>query len=181
MAPPATHDFVLYLGVEDNVVPVGMEPNLVLIDNPERELLGDNFIMLSLSAPGDESLAPKGKRLIAARIKVNPKGGRLESAEAQKLSAGIHAKLRDLMPFLDDFTDFVATKESFELYGRERDEGWMQAIDDDRLGVALLACKTPHKQVYYAGRAVLPALGMEGEAISARTAANLLSEKLSKK
>ena len=143
--------------------------------------MDDNMVMISLSALGDESLAPPGKRLLAARVKVRPDADRLDERSAERFSERIVAGLRDLIPFLDDFTDFVAVKESFEMYNSERNDAWMQSIDDERLCVALMNYRTPQKNIYYTGRAVLPGLGMEGEAIAARTAANILSEKLAKK
>lgn len=181
LAPPKHHDFVLYIGIDAGVVPVGMGDNVILIQDPTRELINDNFIMISVSARDDEAVAPLGKRLLAARIKVAPAGGVLDPETTDRLCDRIHAALRELMPFLDDFTDFVAKKESYELYRQEREEAWSQNIDDDKLGVALLQNRTPHKSVFYTGKAVLPGLGMEGEAISARNFANIISAEYVKK
>ncbi len=181
LPPPGQHDFVLYVGIDANVVPVGMGPNVILVQDPRRELIDDNLIMISLSAPDDEALAPIGKRLLAARVKIRPQNGVMEERTADMLCERIHAALRELMPFLDDFTDFVAKKESYELYRIERAEAWSQNIDDDKLGVALLHNRTPHKSVFYTGKAVLPGLGMEGEAVSARNLVSIIAEEYPKK
>ncbi|MCB9475924.1 MAG: NAD(P)/FAD-dependent oxidoreductase [Deltaproteobacteria bacterium] len=180
LTPPEAHDFVLYIGIDENVVPVGMAPNAVLVADPRQELINDNMIMLSLTSPTDEVIAPPGKRLIAARMKVRPSGPKINEAFAEVLAEKVLAALRDLMPFFDDFFEFCAVKESYRLYVMERKQAWFQAIDDDKLGVGLMPNRTPNKSVFYTGPAVLPGLGMEGEAISARTIANILSDKLAK-
>lgn len=179
-APPC-HDFVLYLGIQDQVVPVGMESNLVLVADPGAKLIDDNLIMISLSDPLDESLAPAGKRLLAARVKIAPKSGVMDKETARGLAKGIVTQLRELIPFLDDFTEFAAVDESYALYEVERRRPWRWSIDDERLHLANLGYRTPQKNVYYGGGAVLPGLGFEGEAIAARTVSGIISEKLAKR
>jgi phytoene dehydrogenase-like protein len=180
IAPFRSHDFVLYLGVDESVVPVGMEANVVLVTDPAAELVDENCIFINISNPLDETLAPQGKRLVSARVKVKPSDMALGELEAKKLCERIIRNLKDLIPFLDDFTDLVAMKESYRLYLEERKRAWEWNIDDERLGVGYLGYRTPHKSIYYCGKAILPGLGLEGEAIAARNAANILSDKIGK-
>lgn len=181
LPPDRVHEFTLYVAIDDNVVPVGMDENVILLVDPADPKKAGNYIFVSLSPADSPEYAPTGKRLIAATTLVEPKEGELSAHQARKLSDQMMAGLRDMIPFMDDFTEFVAYDESFGLYQAVRRQAFQMVIDpEDRFGVGYLTNRTPHPEVYYAGKATLPGLGMEGEGISALTAANLLTKQLQK-
>ena len=178
---PAAHTFTLYAGIDDQVVPVGMEDNVILVTDPEKDLIDSNMMFVRLSPRGDSSFAPEGKRLLSVTMKVCIDGGELTVVEVQRLAREVAVQIKSMMPFLDQFLDFVAIEESFALYQAERHESFRPTIDpDDRFGVSFLTNRTPHKSVFYTGPGVLPALGIEGEGYSALQAANIISKHLIK-
>ncbi len=175
------HRFTLYVAVDANVIPVGMDENVILLMEPEKELRNGNSVFVSLSPAESPEYAPKGKRLIAATTLVQAESGELSPQDARRLSDKIMDALRDMIPFLDDFTQFVAYDESYALYQATRRQTFQPVIDpEDRFGIGCLANRTPIDEVFYAGKATLPGLGMEGEGISALTAANMLTKTLQK-
>jgi phytoene dehydrogenase-like protein len=178
--PPRRHSFTLYVAVDEQVAPVGMKDNVILLTDPSKPLSAQNLTFVSLSAGDNPDFAPPGKRLFATTVVVEPESGELTAPEARRLSELMLKNLRDLVPFLDDFTQFVAYDESFALYQAIRRSTVSPTVDpEDRFGIACLSNSTPHKEVFYAGKATLPGLGMEGEGFSAVMAAQLLVKELS--
>ena len=178
---PSAHTFTLYLGIDEFVVPVGMEDNLIMIGDPNKELIDANMVFVRLSSPGDTGFAPQGKRLLSLTMKVQPEGGELTAMDAQRISKQAFELVKDLIPFLDDYLDFLAIDESFALYQATRHSSFRPNIDEsDRFGLAYLPNRTPHKQIFYTGPGVLPALGIEGEAYSALQVVNILAKQLIK-
>ncbi|MDP8256594.1 MAG: hypothetical protein P9M14_12660 [Candidatus Alcyoniella australis] len=174
-------EFTLYVGIDDDVVPVGMHDNLILIHDPERELWAHNLLFLNLSPRENEFYAPKGKRLLQATCRLNFRED-FGLNDAKQLSERIVEVLRGLIPFLDEHIDRIFVEESFKLYKRRLDVDLLARIEPiDTLGLGHLTNRTPQKEVLYAGRAVLPGMEMEGEAISAITAADIFSKSLMKK
>ncbi|MDP8225472.1 MAG: hypothetical protein P9L99_19080 [Candidatus Lernaella stagnicola] len=179
--PPRRHAFTLYVAIDEQVVPVGMRENVILVSDAEQPISSRNLAFVKLSPAGNTEYAPVDRRLVSMTVIVDPSHGELDAAGARRLGKHMHGRLRDLIPFLDDYTDFVAYDESFALYQALRRTVAEPAIDpEDRLGIAALPNRTPHKEVFYAGRGTLPGLGMEGEGLSALMAANLLTRALAK-
>jgi len=178
---PSTHLFTYYFGIHDHVVPVGMEDQLILVNDPNQDLYSGNLICIRLSPRGVTEYAPEGKRLLTATIIIKPEGDEINVVTAKELADKVHASLAELIPFLDNFLDFVAVEESYALYQAERRVGLLSRVDpDDPFGVAFLPNHTPHDRIFYTGQLVLPGLGMEGEGISALQCANMLTKKLAK-
>ncbi|NLH48447.1 MAG: NAD(P)/FAD-dependent oxidoreductase [Myxococcales bacterium] len=180
--PHRRHLFTLYVGVKDEVIPVGMNENVILLTDTQKPATEpDNLAFASLSPLDSPDYAPPGKRLIAISTLVLPESGELNAIETRSLSDRMVAQLRELIPFLDEFTDFVAFEESFALYQASRRTPATPPISlEDKYGIACLPNRTPHKDVYYAGKATLPGMGMEGEGISAVMVTNLLAKALAK-
>lgn len=179
--PYGKHPFTLYVGIDENVVPVGMRGNVVMLSDPTARPTMRNLAFVKISPAGSTDYAPAGKRLVGITVIVDDHDGELTAPLAHKLSTNMVERLRDLIPFLDDFTEFVAYNESFALYQAMRRSAHIPPINpDDRLGIASLPNRTPHKEVFYAGKGTLPGLGMEGEAVSGVVAAQLLTEVLRK-
>ncbi len=175
------HRFTLYIAIDANVVPVGMDENVILLVDPNQAPREGNAIFVSLSPAESPEYAPLGKRLIAATTLVSPEKGEITPQLARRFSDKIVEALREMIPFLDDFTQFIAYDESYSLYQATRRQSFQPVIDpEDRFGIGCLPNRTPLDEVYYAGKATLPGLGMEGEGISALTAVNLLTKQLKK-
>jgi len=175
------HDFTLYVAIDAEVVPVGMDENVILLTDPNRPLSAQNVIYVRLSPIDSPEYAPPGKRLISATTLIQAENEEFGPFQAKKVSDQIYGSLLELIPFLKDFTEYIAYDESYALYKAIRNETVQQSIDpEDRFGIGGLTNRTPHSEVYYAGKRTLPGLGMEGEGISALTAANLLTKVLKK-
>jgi phytoene dehydrogenase-like protein len=178
--PPRRHTFTLFVAIDGRVAPVGMRENVILLTDPSKSVSSDNLAFVSISPTDNPDYAPAGKRLLAATTVVEPESGELTAPEARRLAGQLLNNLRDLAPFLDDFTEFVAYDESFALYQAIRRSTVSPAIDpEDRFGIACLPNRTPHKEVFYAGKGALPGLGMEGEGFTGLMAAQLLVKELS--
>jgi len=84
---------VFYLGIHDQVVPVGMERDvLYLPDYSEPQ----SFLSLSLSSKEDRTAAPQGMRTLTAAFHA-PKGGAVASRNL------LINRMSGLVPFLSDF------------------------------------------------------------------------------
>jgi len=179
--PHRRHDYTLFLAIDDRVVPVGMKENVILLSQPSAPISAKNLAFVSLSPADSTEYAPEGKRLIAITTVVDPEDGELSPQEARLISDDLLDRLRDLVPFLDNYTEFVAYDESYGLYQAQRHSIEPPPIDpEDRFGLACIPNRTPHKEIFYAGKATLPGMGMEGEGMSALIAANLITKLLTK-
>lgn len=180
-SPHRRHDYTLYLAIDDRVVPVGMKENVILLTQPSAPVSTHNLAFVSLSPPDSKEYAPEGKRLVSVTTIVDPEDGELSPQEARQISDDLLNRLRDLIPFLDNYTEFVAYDESYGLYQAQRRSIEPPPIDpEDRFGLACIPNRTPQKEIFYAGKATLPGMGMEGEGMSALMAANLITKSLTK-
>src|SRR5207248_1325890 len=105
-------------------------------------------------------------------------------AHLQDLAKQISARLEDLLPFARPSAVVISSPQldaggvrgsrllPHPLYGVE---------GESLLGVAGLSPRTAVKNLYLAGREVLPGLGLEGEFLAGARAARLVQESLGKK
>ena len=87
-------DHLLFMGIRDEVVPVGMLPNVIGLTDysfPER------FFALTLSDPGNETVAPKGMRTLTASF---------QPWFADRSKDELMRVVSRLVPFLDEFLVF---------------------------------------------------------------------------
>ena len=84
---------VLYLGIHDQVVPVGMERDVLYLPDYSQP---QSFFSLSLSSKEDHTAAPQGMRTLMAAFHA-PKGGAIANKDL------MINRISDLVPFLSDF------------------------------------------------------------------------------
>ncbi len=89
-------DSFTFIGISDQGVPVGMRHGAICLPDYARpeELFG-----LTLSKHGDESAAPRGKRALTAWFPF--------LASERDRPGKLIAPIREIMPFLDLFTDAI--------------------------------------------------------------------------
>jgi hypothetical protein len=85
---------VACVGVRDEVMPVGMETEVLEVPGYD---LQEQFMTISASRRAEDIQAPKGMRAITAVLRRSRKDQSTET---------VAARLRDIIPFLDDFVVF---------------------------------------------------------------------------
>jgi hypothetical protein len=85
---------VVCTGVRDEVMPVGMETEVLEVPGYDQQ---DQFITVSISGRTEDLQASKGMRAITTVLR---RGRKDQSPEA------VAARLREIIPFLDDFVVF---------------------------------------------------------------------------
>lgn len=83
---------VLFLGIRDEVVPVGMAQQVICLPKYDRP---DDFFVLCLSPGDNTSFAPKGMRSLTAKFTVSDK-----DTDPRQLVE----RICRIMPFLNDYT-----------------------------------------------------------------------------
>jgi len=154
----------LFLGVNERVIPVGMQDLLVSIQDLEKSFAGGNLLLLHLSPRGDENWAPAGKRAITVESLISLERGIPDSLEEHM--KGVMRHLEHLFPFLEQYTEFSDWSWAKEhvlcwsfphfLYETKHDFDWGKGVVPARLS----------KNLYFVGKENFPYLGLEGEIVS---------------
>jgi len=167
----------VFLGVREKVVPVGMKDLLVSIFDLGKPYERGNVLFIALSARGDETEAPEGKRALTVE-------SLMDFGEWDENSLAEHQKevmrhLNHLFPFLEkntEFTDWTWVTEQFRrwsyphfLYQTIPDFGWGEGVVPTRIS----------KDFYFTGRESFPYLGLEGEVFSGLMAGQQILKKYS--
>ena len=167
----------LFLGVDEKVIPVGMENLVISILDLERSYENGNVLLLSLSPKGDKTRAPDGKRAITVVSLMDPgKWGQIPLADYYQ---GVMRHLYHLFPYLEQYTEFVdfqwasdhVPKWSYPhyLYQATSDFDWKRGVVPVRMS----------KGVYFVGKENFPYLGLGGEVFSGLTAAQHILKRYS--
>lgn len=165
----------LFLGVDEKVIPVGMQDLLVSIQDLEKSYEGGNLLLIHLSPKGDENWAPVGKRAITVESLISVEQGMPDSLDEHK--KGVIRHLDHLFPFLQQYTEFSDWSWAKEhllcwsfphfLYETEHDFDWERGVVPARLS----------KNLYFVGKENFPYLGLEGEVVSGALAEKQIVEK----
>jgi hypothetical protein len=164
-----------FLGIHENVIPVGMRDLLISISDLEKPYHAGNLLFLSISPKGHESTAPEGRRALTVESLVP-----LE--EWDQTSLGDHQKavlkhLELLFPFFQnyiDFSNFSWAREQvphwsyphflFEITSKFR---WREGVVPIRMS----------RNLYFIGKENFPYLGLEGEVFSGLTVAEQILQR----
>ena len=151
----------IFLGIDEKVVPVGMNDLVVSMFDLEKPYGGGNVLFLSLSKKGDEAAAPEGKRALIVQSLMPLERG--DQTSLDKSREGIMKHLHHLFPFLEnyiEFTDGSWTDGQFLrwsyphfIYETTRDFKWGKGVVPARIS----------KNLYFVGKENFPYLGLEGE------------------
>lgn len=167
----------LFLGIPEKVVPVGMKDLLISILDLEKPYADGNVLFLSLSAKGDETRAPEGKRALTVESLMNAeKWGQTLLVDYQQ---GIMKHLYHLFPFLENYIEFVDVKWASDhiprwsyphfLYEAASDSCWREEVIPTRMT----------RNIYFVGKENFPSWGLAGEIFSGLTVAQQILKKCS--
>jgi phytoene dehydrogenase-like protein len=167
----------LFLGVDEKVIPVGMENLVISILDLEKSYEDGNVVLLSISSKGDKTRAPEGKRAITVESLMDvEKWGQVALADYQQ---GVMGHLYHLFPYLEHYTelfDFQWASDHIStwsyphyLYQATSDFNWRQGVVPVRMS----------KSIYFVGKENFPYLGLGGEVFSGLTAAQHILKKFS--
>jgi phytoene dehydrogenase-like protein len=151
----------IFLGIDEKVVPVGMNDLVVSMFDLEKPYGGGNVLFLALSKKGDEAAAPEGKRALIVQSLMPLERG--DQTSLDKSLGGIMKHLHHLFPFLEnhiEFTDgswadgqFLRWSYPHFIYETTRDFKWGKGVVPARIS----------KNLYFVGKENFPYLGLEGE------------------
>jgi phytoene dehydrogenase-like protein len=159
----------LFLGIDEKVIPVGMKDLLVSILDPGKPYDDANVLFLSVSARGDRTRAPAGKRALTVETLVDvEKWGRTNLTDYQQR---VMNHLYSLIPFLEQYVDLVDFQWASDhvlrwsyshfLYESSSDFDWREGMVPVRMS----------KKIYFVGKENFPYFGLGGEVFSGLTAA----------
>ncbi len=167
--------FPCFLGISEKVVPVGMRDLLVSMLDSEEPYGEGNVLFLSLSPKGDETAAPDGRRALTVQSLIP--FGNWSQAALTSHQESVMNHLSHLIPFLDrylEFTDFEWANEQMGrwsyphfLYEATHAFNWREGVIPTELSNGL----------YFTGKENFPYLGLEGEVLSGRIAADQILKK----
>ena len=167
----------LFLGIREKVIPVGMKDLLISILDLEKPYEDGNVLFLSLSAKGDETRAPEGKRALTVETLMDvKKWGQTLLVDYQQ---GVMGHLYHLFPFLENHIEFVDFKWASDhipkwsyphfLYGPASDYYWREEVIPTRMT----------RNIYFVGKENFPAWGLTGEIFSGLTVGQQILKKYS--
>ncbi len=168
--------FRFYLGIKDPIVPVGMENNLLFLN--ENEYLPARGLYISMSPKGSE-MAPEGMRAMTITILTEPdKHSELAGRTESELQEALEKTLEPVIPFVDKGLTLVGSDNS------DPDAGSVpRPLGGGTMAWSLGMVGKSTIQFLNRGKAVIISptpweLGIEGEMISALTAAVKLKKVL---
>ncbi len=98
-----------YLGIKDSLVPVGMEDNLLYMPEKDDVLPGKGGYYLALS-PKDSEMAPEGMRAMTVTILTEPaRLSELAQAPGSDLKRELISALEAVIPFINKGLTFVGS------------------------------------------------------------------------
>jgi len=169
----------LFLGVREQVIPVGMKDLLVSVQDLDNPYSLGSILLISLSPEREETQSPEGRRAMTVQSLVPVRA--LDETSFMEHREAVISHLRRLIPFLDDHIEFIdfnwARAQIFQsahwsyphfLYETPSDFRWREGILPLRIA----------KDLYVTGKENFPYLGLEGEALGGWMAAEHLLKKL---
>ncbi len=175
-AKPKGHLHVMGIEVDEDVLGPGMSQYLLLLNGRQDGARTDEDPNAMADRPIFVTRRPAETKGRQELILAHPVSAVRAHAEGlDQLEAAMQARLQRLVPFLSDGNPKVHT-----LFGRgaTRDHRPVLAHPlydpelDPQFGLTGVSMRTPYKNIFLAGPAVVPGLGIEGEYWSALQAAD---------
>ncbi len=152
-----------FIGIKEDVVPVGMQRLITSLSNLEGDYGKGNLLFIYLSPKNDETYAPEGRRALIAQSLISQ--GRWDQDSIIEQRKGVMKHLGYLFPFIEEFIEFIdwswveahysCWSYPHFLYGTERDFRWREGIIPTRISDG----------IYFLGKENFPYIGLEGEVI----------------
>ena len=168
------HPVRFYLGVEDKVIPLGMEDNLLLMREDDGGPLGLKCYFLALSPAGSD-MAPEGKRSLTVTSFLSAESlVDMEKEQADEIRDDLLRSLESVIPFLGEGLDHYSSDlDPMDelIINRPLGAGitaWIPGI------IGRLAVTTRFKGRVAIIKPTPNELGIEGEALAALSAAGIL-------
>jgi len=184
---PAGWRFVMNLGVDPKVVPQGMAPEVVLVEEPLMPLSGANCLWISRpgSDPHQSHLESRpGPGVIRISALLPARAALPTLAGVQRTAEDALAATRRLIPWLDESLKVVdvpsLVRVGADPSAVELDVEALRPVLArplaDTLDAAPFELETPYKNVILGGDLAFAGLGFEGTCLSALQALHLLRE-----
>ncbi|MCB1215720.1 MAG: hypothetical protein KDK66_09640, partial [Deltaproteobacteria bacterium] len=170
----------LQFEIDQEVIPVGMKENVLLISDPKKELKELNFLHLSLQSPS-ENQEPSQKRFLNVSYILEKDKLFENKTSFLKRHHDIEKKLHDLIPFSkgslklrfpleEDHNSqssgllFPTEMPDFELFRQKALKQTVYAMEVENFAELFpLNLKTPYKNLYLTSPEILSVLGSEGK------------------
>jgi len=173
---PSHWRFTIAVSIEKDVLPIGITPHMTYLGSPNYPLEEENF--LRIQTISDEN-AEQATILVTALVPY--RASSLDYGYLRRLAGKMMQALSSLIPFLDKhvvsiYPDFrandLAIRELYPFKGPDWvSENLLQYYVRGHRGVQEFwgpTLTTPHRNLYFGGRSIWPALGLYGEVLSAR-------------
>jgi phytoene dehydrogenase-like protein len=167
----------LFLGIRENVIPVGMKDLLVSILDLEKPYSDGNVLFLSLSPKGDDTKAPEGRRALTVESLMEV--GKWEQTLLVDYQQGVMKHLYHLFPFLENDIELVDFQWTCDHVPKWSYSHFFYEVTSDfywREGVVPIEMS---KNIYFVGKENFPYWGLEGEISSGLMVAQQILKKFS--
>ncbi len=173
--------FPIFVAVKEKVIPVGMGDLLISLQDLSKPFEGGNLLLLAMNPNADQTGAPPGKRAITVGSliswrKYNEGWG---PAMLDEHKAGVIQHLRQLMPFFEDYLEFIDCDTGNEMIGHWSYPHFLyDSTYPFRWREGLVPTKIS-RDLFVAGAENFPYLGLDGEIVAGSMVAGHLLQKSS--
>lgn len=182
-ARPELYRYVLNVVLPAEALPVGMGRRVFLVSDPSRPLVEENLVAVELSLPDLDGFVTLTASTLLPRSSVEEGVGFLALVRGRVL-----ARLEEVVPFLDRHAALIdsvhdgvppdirrASQHATALPRRSASPEPMETLDRyaalGAIGLFAMPWRTPIAGMLLVGRQMCPALGLEGELLTALSVA----------
>ena len=169
----AYYPFTIHLGIRQKSIPEKMARHVVVINDVNKKIYDDNFIILELNAPKNEKTISTVKNSLSATVFLPDDQITWSKENLTANARSIIERLEYFLPFLKENIEFFDIKESINISKKQRDivNPKYQLQSSFISGFAAKNNKTRFGNIYLTGASLLTDAGFEGEIISGMNAA----------
>jgi phytoene dehydrogenase-like protein len=175
----AYYPFTIHLGIRQKSIPEKMARHVVVINDVNKKIYDDNFIILELNAPKNEKTISTVKNSLSATVFLPDDQITWSKENLTANARSIIERLEYFLPFLKENIEFFDIKESINISQKQRAvvNPKYQLKNSFISGFAAKSNKTRFSNIYFTGASLLTDAGFEGEIISGMNAAALVTGK----
>jgi phytoene dehydrogenase-like protein len=170
----------LHFHIRRNVVPVGMAERVLIIVDPEKPLINDNFFTLVLGPHDDRYADPDDTRMLTLSCRIPLTPDNLNMKRMSELYKNVLRHLRALIPFLEHnivhVSSSILPSTAPDRANKCPGQTWLfDSAFSPLMGLSLLPHTTPYPNVFLTGNEVLPGMGPDGMVIAGCFVADAIS------
>ncbi len=170
--------FSIQYEVDSDVVPLGMKSNVLAVKDPQKALVGPNFLHLHFYYP-PEPEENKSKKTLIVTYLLPHEALNQDDASFDQIHAEITAHLQELMPFSDKKIELKFPKEDklpsgellfplqesdYEVFKKNAGQNPIYEVETQKFqDLFPFPHRTLYKNLLLTGPEILAALGFEGE------------------